>query len=70
MEGTNIISANGFGAGDVKYTALGLGYNYYYDENVKFMFYYNTVTNEKTQIVGLTNDLKDNILTLRMQYRF
>lgn len=55
---------------DVKYSALGLGYNYYYDENILFMFHYNMVTNEKTDLTGYTKDLKDNIFTIRMQYRF
>lgn len=55
---------------DVKFTALGLGYNYFYDENVKFMFYYNVVTNETTNITGFDKDLLDNIFTLRMQYKF
>jgi hypothetical protein len=70
IEGTDLDSGNGLGAGDVKYTALGLGYNYYYDEHILFMFHYNMVTNEKTNVTGLTKDLGDNIFTLRMQYRF
>lgn len=57
--------------GEIKYTMLGVGYNYYWDENVKFMFYYNMVQNEKGDgLTGYTKDIKDNILTIRMQYRF
>jgi hypothetical protein len=66
IESTN----NKMTSAEIKYTALGIGYNYYYDENVKFMFYYNSVSNENTRVTGYTTDLKDNILTLRMQYRF
>ena len=71
LKGTELESVtNKMTSAEVKYHALGLGYNYYYDENVKFMFHYNIVTNEKTQVAGYTNDLKDNIFTARMQYRF
>lgn len=56
---------------ELKHTMLGLGYSYYFDDNIKFMVYYNMVNNEKTEgITGFTRDLKDNILTIRMQYRF
>jgi phosphate-selective porin len=56
--------------GEIKYTMMGVGYNLYLYENVKFMFHYNIVSNEVVKIKGYTYDLKDNILTLRMQYRF
>jgi hypothetical protein len=61
---------NGMTQGEIAYTILGFGYNCYVNRNVKFMVYYNTVKNEVTQISGFTRDLKDNIFTLRMQYRF
>lgn len=57
-------------AADLKYSTLGLGYVYYMNENLKWVFWYDVVTNEKTQLVGFTDDLKDNIFTLRAQYRF
>jgi len=61
---------------DVKYSTLGLGWIYHWDANVKFTLYYDWVTNEKasnaaTGTLGLlTDNVKDNVLTLRMQYRF
>lgn len=56
---------------DVRYDMLGLGYIHYWDENVKFMVYYNLVHNEKgAGITGYTKDIKDNVFTVRMQYRF
>jgi len=56
---------------ELKYTALGLGYNFYFDEHVKFMFYYNMVRNERgAGITGFSNDLKDDVFTARVQYRF
>ena len=60
-----------FKSAELKYQMLGLGYVHYWDENVKFMVYYNLVQNEKGEgIAGYTKDLKDNVLTFRVQYRF
>ncbi len=72
---TKIVSAdlngkNGMKEGEIKYTSVSFGYNFYLDNNVKFMLNYNIVTNEVTKITGYSRDLKDNILTIRMQYRF
>lgn len=71
------LSASDFGVGttfksaELKYQMLGLGYVHYWDENLKFMVYYNFVENEKGEgISGFTKDIKDNVLTFRMQYRF
>lgn len=56
---------------DVKYTTIGLGWIYYWDKNVKFMFYYDMVTNETSaNLAGYHKDIKDNVFTVRMQYRF
>ena len=71
--GANDIGKTGsaLGAADVKFTALGVGYNFYITENFKFLAYYNMVTNETSKnLSGYTRDLKDNILTLRVQARF
>ena len=60
-----------FKAAELKYTMFGLGYVLNWDENIKFMVYYNIVKNEITKgISGYTTDLRDNVLTIRMQYRF
>jgi hypothetical protein len=61
---------NGMKEGEIKYTMMGIGYNFYLDANVKFMFHYNIVANEIVQLKGYTYDLKDNIFTARLQYRF
>lgn len=55
---------------DVRYNTLGFGYLYYANEHLKFTLYYDMVKNESTRLSGYTNDLKDNIFTARMQYRF
>jgi hypothetical protein len=77
------ITANDIGAvgsnlnaGDIKYSTLGLGWVYHWDTNVKFVLYYDWVKNEKVNslanstLAPFKNDLKDNVLTLRMQYKF
>lgn len=62
--GTNLTVA------DIKYSTLGLGYTYYFNENLKLILYYDIVKNERTQLPGYTTDIKDNIFTCRLQFRF
>ncbi len=63
-------------AGDIKFSTLGLGWIYHWDANVKFIVYYDIVKNEKINsaatgsLAAFTNDVKDNVMTLRMQYKF
>lgn len=59
-----------FSAANIKYTTLGMGYVNYLSENIKLVVYYAKVWNESTQLKGYTSDVKDNVLTLRMQFRF
>ncbi|MFM7903371.1 MAG: porin [Bacteroidota bacterium] len=55
----------------MKYTTLGLGLNWYYDQNIRLMAYYDMVTNEtSTNLSGWTADKQDNVFTLRMQVKF
>lgn len=63
------ISANTHSA-DIRFHTLGMGYIYYVDENLKIVAWYEFVKNESTSLPGYTSDLKDNVFTLRMQYRF
>lgn len=62
--------ASNFSAADIKYNTLGIGYIYYITPNVKSMLYYSMVKNEATQLAGFTRDVKDNLLTMRLQFRF
>lgn len=55
---------------DIKYTTWGLGYSYAFNENAKIIFWYDIVKNEKTQLTGFTNDLKDDLFTCRLQFKF
>jgi hypothetical protein len=60
----------GLGGADVKYTTWGFGYNVRIAANVKLMAYYEIVKNEETALTGYSNDLKDNVLTIRAQFKF
>jgi hypothetical protein len=62
--GANLTAAN------IKYSTLGIGYVNYLTENIKLVLYYAKVTNEKTQLAGYTSDIKDDVFTCRIQFRF
>jgi len=62
--GTNLTAA------DVKFSTLGVGYIYYFNPQTKITFYYDIVQNEETQLGGYTSDIKDNVFTCRLQFRF
>jgi hypothetical protein len=55
---------------EIKYNTLGIGYVNYLTENIKFVIYYARVMNEHTQLKGYTSDLKDDVMTFRVQFRF
>ncbi|MBL0067132.1 MAG: hypothetical protein IPP39_01055 [Chitinophagaceae bacterium] len=62
--GTNLTTAY------VKFSTLGMGYVFHMNPQTKVILYYDFVKNETTQITGYTADLKDNIFTCRLQFRF
>jgi hypothetical protein len=57
-------------ATDIKYSTFGFGYIYYINENLKLVLWYDKITNEKTQLTGYTSDIKDDVFTCRLQFRF
>lgn len=59
------------GKADISYNTIGFGLVYRFDPNVKVTFYYDMVTNEISKnLSGYTYDLKDNVFTTRVQYKF
>lgn len=62
--GTNLTPA------DIQFNTLGLGYAYYMNPQTKLIFYYDFVKNELTQLSGYNTEIKDNIFTCRLQFRF
>lgn len=63
-------SGTSINATNIKYNTLGFGYINYVNDNLKLVLWYEKVTNEKTQIAGFTGDVKDDIFTCRLQFRF
>ncbi|MBO0949844.1 porin [Fibrella forsythiae] len=59
-----------FGWADIRYNTLGLGYLYYVNSNLKLVLWYDIPVNESTNLPGYENDVPDNLLTVRTQYRF
>ena len=57
---------------DMAYSTLGLGYMYRMNNNVRIMAYYDMVSNETVNLKGFFDkkDLADNVVTLRLQYKF
>jgi hypothetical protein len=71
--GTNLTAA------DITFRTLGLGYVHHLDDNVKVVLYYELISNEKldpallatsSSLYPYTGDVRDNVLTVRMQYKF
>jgi hypothetical protein len=62
--GSNLNAAN------IKYSTLGFGYIWYITENAKIVLWYDRVVNEKTQLTGFKTDVKDDVFTCRLQFRF
>lgn len=62
--------ANNTTAGDIKFRTFGYGITYLFNPRVKFTFYNENVWNESTQLKGYEKDIKDNVFTARIQYRW
>jgi len=56
--------------GEIRFDTYGFGINYRLHPNIKLTAYYDYVINEKTLVPGYTEDIKDNVVTVRMQYKF
>ena len=56
--------------GDIKFSTFSVGYNHYFNENLKLFLWYDIVKNEKTALTGYENDVEDNVFTCRLQFHF
>lgn len=61
---------NNINATNIKYSTISVGYNTYFNENVRLMLWYDFIKNENTSLMGYTGDIKDNVFTARLQFRF
>ena len=59
-----------FSTADIKYSTLGVGYTYFLNAQTRLIFYYDMVRNELTDLTGYKANLKDNIFTCRLHFRF
>lgn len=57
-------------AGDIKFSTLGYGMTCQIGPRIKLTAYNEHVVNNPTQLPGYENDLKDDVLTMRLQYRW
>lgn len=57
-------------AGDVKFGTLGYGVTYMINPRLKLTVYNEHVVNHETQLQQYTSDLKDDVFTARLQYRW
>jgi phosphate-selective porin len=55
---------------DIKFSTLGMGITRHFNRNLKLMLYYDRVWNEATELPSYTSDIKDNVLTCRLQMAF
>jgi hypothetical protein len=55
---------------DIKFSTFSVGYNYYINPHLKLMVWYDIINNEDTGLANYTGDIKDNLLTTRLQFRF
>jgi hypothetical protein len=71
ISGTQIgVKGSNTSVGDIKFSTIGLGWAFRWDSNIKLTAYYDIITNESTVVKGYTKDIKDNVLTMRVQYKF
>jgi hypothetical protein len=70
VAGNAISVAAKFSLADMAYSTLGLGYMYRMNNNVRIMAYYDIVSNESTKVKGYFSNVKDNLVTVRLQYKF
>lgn len=70
IAGSQIGIASKTGKADMAYSTIGLGYIYRMNNNITLTAYYDIVTNETTKVKGYFKNVNDNLLTIRLQYKF
>ena len=65
----NDIGLNGTGASDLTQNTLGFGMLWRANNNIRLQVYYELNCNEKTENLAI-NDIKNDVFTLRLQYKF
>jgi hypothetical protein len=69
--GKKATSAKRTNGADIAFTTWGFGWITDFNKNIRLMLYYDLVKNETSKnLSGFTNDQKDNVFTIRVQYKF
>jgi hypothetical protein len=69
--GEKATSAKATNGTDIAFTTWGFGWITDFNQNLRLMLYYDLVKNETSKnLSGFTQDQKDNIFTIRVQYKF
>ncbi|MEI8048254.1 MAG: hypothetical protein WCI92_12800 [Bacteroidota bacterium] len=69
--GKKATSAKATNGADIAFTTWGFGWITDFNKNLRLMLYYDMVKNETSKnLSGYTNDQKDNVFTIRVQYKF
>lgn len=63
-------AGNNTTAGDIKFSTLGYGFTYALNGRLKLTLYNEHVKNDATMLPNYQNDIKDNVFTTRLQYRW
>ena len=73
----NTSGSSGLNVADIKYSTLGLGAIWHWDDYVKFTLYYEFISNEALSGLSASSplalyreDVKDNVLTARVSFKF
>jgi len=57
-------------AGDIKFSTLGYGFAYTFNSRLKLTIYNEHVVNAPTQLTAYPKDIRDDVFTTRLQYRW
>lgn len=64
------LAGNNTTAGDIKFSTLGYGFTYALNDRLKLTAYNEHVKNNGTLLSDYQSDVKDNVFTTRLQYRW
>lgn len=70
VKSKDLVPGKGLSQADIRYNTLGVGAMYFVNAHVKWTLYYSMIHNESTGLTDYTSDVKDNVFTCRLQYRF
>ena len=70
VKGREIGGGNNITAANIRYDTWSFGYNYYFNDHLKLMLWYDVVNAEKTSLPDFASNMDADVLTCRLQFRF